>query len=369
MGKSGTASLPLHNGSAPRWLFDRMEQLGGAIAEVIIDEYGHDELLERLADPYWFQAFGCVLGFDWHSSGLTTTTMGALQEALDAEEHGIMVAGGKGKQSRKALDHITQAPFNLSTGTRETLQNASRMSASIDNSCVQDSYTLYHHTFVLTERGDWCVIQQGMNDSYARRYHWLCDTVDSYVNDPQNAVCSQQAADETLNLAATQSDDTRSVSLDLVNDNPAHLKRYLRPQHQSSLHDFTGQNNKQPALEMPTHHWLQDSDLTERTLTQLQQAYEFQPDEYEELVSIRGIGKKSLRALAMVAEIIHGTDSSWEDPAKYSYAHGGKDGTPYPVDRERYDESIAHVRTTLNKAETERKEKQNALKRLNELTQ
>ncbi|MFB6294744.1 MAG: DUF763 domain-containing protein, partial [Candidatus Nanohaloarchaea archaeon] len=173
MPKSGAATLPLHGGSAPRWLFDRMEELGGAIAEVIIEEYGREELLKRLSDPYWFQAFGCVLGFDWHSSGLTTTTMGALKEALDPEEHGVAVLGGKGGMSRKTPDELEQLEtvYNLRSRTVERLQRSSRLSAAVDNACVQDAYTLYHHTFVVAEGGAWAVVQQGMGDEAARRYH------------------------------------------------------------------------------------------------------------------------------------------------------------------------------------------------------
>ena len=338
MTRRGTATLPLHNGRAPRWLFDRMETLGGTIAQAVIDEYGRAEFLARLSDPYWFQALGCVIGFDWHSSGLTTTTMGALKEALDPQEHGVAVAGGKGATSRRAPDEITDAADVLSLGGRraERLADSSRMSAAVDNGCVQDDYELYHHTFVLSEDGDWCVVQQGMTDAdgTARRYHWLSDSLSSYVERPHTAICSMDRRDDMLDLTAETSEETRNASVDLACEDPKRLKRYARSPSQRSLVD------------------------------QLRVAYEYQPDDYEELVGLSGIGRGSLRALALVAEVVHGTESSRTDPAKYAYAHGGKDGTPYPVDRDRYDRSIEFLQTTLEGADVERREKRKAMERL-----
>jgi hypothetical protein len=181
MTQRSSAELPLHTGSAPRWLFDRMVDLGETIAEAVIEEYGQDELLARLSDPYWFQALGCVLGFDWHSSGVTTTTMGALKVALDPHEHGVAIVGGKGATARRTSDEIAETPLDISPGTRETLQRTSRLSAAVDNGCVQDSDTLYHHTMAISETGSWCVVQQGMADATARRYHWLDDGADRSV--------------------------------------------------------------------------------------------------------------------------------------------------------------------------------------------
>ncbi|MDY6771024.1 MAG: DUF763 domain-containing protein [Candidatus Nanohaloarchaea archaeon] len=360
MSKSGAASLPLHGGKAPSWLFERMEELAGEIAAVLIREYGREELLDRLADPYWFQAFGCVLGFDWHSSGLTTTTMGALQEALDFQEHGITVLGGKGARSRQTPEQLEELDLPLSTV--EQLQEQSRMSAQVDNNCLQDRYTLYHHTFVVEESGRWCVVQQGMDEEReeARRYHWLDDSVESYLADPQEAVCCDTERDP-LNLAATDSEEVRQVSMDLVNDDPSHLRRYARSDGQQSLAAFT---RDAPHLEMPDHHWIQRSDITERAITQLEKAYEIRPSSYEELVALDGIGKQSLRALALIAELVHGDRASWQDPVKYSYAHGGKDGTPYPVDREAYDESIQHMRQVLAATEIDGDERDQAFQRL-----
>jgi hypothetical protein len=355
-----------------------MVDLGEAISEAIVEEFGQAELLSRLSDPYWFQALGCVLGFDWHSSGVTTTTMGALKEALSAQDHGVAIVGGKGKTSRKTPDEIDAAALDLAPSTRAALKRASRKSAAVDNGCVQDSYTIYHHTMAVTESGEWCVVQQGMGDATARRYHWLSDGVDSFVEEPQAAICSQDRSAEALDLTAEESADTRDISVDLVQDDPAHLKRELRGQR--SLADFGGGASDDasggaglsgltddPDLRMPAHHELRDSDLSERALDQLERAYEYQPEDYEELVELDGVGPGSLRALALVVELVYDAESSRDDPAKYAYAHGGKDGTPQPVDRERYDRSIDYMRSMLESAEIDRETEQSSLKRLAEL--
>jgi hypothetical protein len=363
-----------------------MERLGGAIAGAVVEEDGRSALVSRLADPYWFQALGCALGFDWHSSGLTTTTMGALKSGIDPDELGVAIGGGKGATSRRTPQEIRDAALDLSGGTREDLVRTSRLSAAVDNGCVQDTFTLYHHTMAVTEDGDWCVVQQGMNDSRARRYHWLADGVDSFVEEPQAAICSQAAADSPLDLTADASAQTRATSVDLVKDDPIHLKRELEGQH--SLATFGGGRAEAgPSLcdrldvdgsgaglgsggadyPLPGHHRLRDADLSERALDQLERAYEYQPDDYEELVALDGIGAGSLRALALIAELVYDAESSREDPAKYAYAHGGKDGTPHPVDRERYDRSIEYVQSMLEGSEVERETKQAALERLAEL--
>ncbi len=356
MGKSGSADLPLHSGSAPSWLFERMKRLGGAVSEAVVQEYGRKELLERLSNPYWFQALGCVLGFDWHSSGLTTTTMGALKESLDIDRHGVAVAGGKGRTSRKTPAEIESRPINASTA--EELKKHSRLSAKIDSACLQDGFTLYHHTIAFTEEGDWCVIQQGKNESHARRYHWLSDNVEKFLQDPHEAVCSDYREQEVLNLSSSGSSETRKVSVDLVNDGPGHLKRYFNGQ--SSLADF--ENGVQ--LSMPDRHLLREKDLEPRSLKQLEKAYELKPSDYRELVEVDGVGKKSLRALGLIAELVYGSGSDWEDPAKYSYAHGGKDGTPFPVDRESYDNSVRVMEKVVKDADIDSREKRKALERL-----
>lgn len=354
---SGTADLPLHGGSAPAWLFQRMEDLGGAISELIVREYGRDEYLERLSDPYWFQAFGCVLGFDWHSSGLTTTTMGALKEALDLGELGVAVAGGKGKNAWRTTEELEESVTG--TSDLERLKEASRTSASVDGSCVQDGHELYHHTLIFSEDGEWTVVQQGMSDEYARRYHWSSLDDPGFLDDPQSGIAAMERRGEVLDLSSRGSRETRQVSLDLVRDDPVHLERYVKKQ--STLEDFTGKE-----LKMPDHHRLKLEDLSTRSIRQLERAYEEDPEDYEELLKTDGVGKKSLRALALIAELVHGSESSWEDPAKYSYAHGGKDGTPYPVDRERYDRSIEELENAVRE-KVDGKEERKALERLGDL--
>lgn len=375
MDRQGTATLPLHSGSAPRWLFDRMVDLGGAVAELVVEEHGRDELLRRLADPYWFQALGCALGFDWHSSGVTTTTMGALKVALSLQGHGVFVAGGKGAASRRTPAEL-RAAEPLTSSTRQKLTRASRLSATVDDACVQDSYSIYHHSMVVTEDGEWCVVQQGMDgvEGTARRYHWLSDGVREFVVEPQSAICAQESGNGVLDMTAHASAEARAVSVDIVQDDPSRLKQYLRPAGQRTLDTFGGSSPgptidveadpADPGLEMPARHELRRNDLSERAVDRLQRAYEVQPNNYEELVDVEGIGPASLRALALVAELVYDAETSRKDPAKYAYAHGGKDGTPHPVDRERYDRSIEHLREALEGADVERETKQESLKRL-----
>ncbi len=370
MKNTGTADLPLHNGSAPRWLFKRMVRLSQGIVEVMIEEHGRKEFLRRLTDPNWFQAFACTIGFDWHSSGTTTTTCGALKVALDAQKHGILVAGGKGSTSRKAPSEIEEVEdiFSIEPKRIETLTEASKLSATVDNSCVQDDYDIYHHCFFAVEDGDWGVVQQGMKgeSGYARRYHWLSDELESYVNEPHEGVCCERKENEVLDMTASDSEPTRDVSVDLINDNPDHLRRYLDKGGQTSLTDFTDEPEVK-RLELAEHHPVLDMDISSRGWKDLKRAYEVQPSDYEELVSLKGIGPKKVRALALVSNLIYGTEASWDDPVKYSFAHGGKDGTPYPVDREVYDSTIQVMEEQVKKAEVSTKDKKKALERLSAL--
>ncbi len=358
--------LPLHGGKAPRWLFHRMVKLSSAITETILDDYGHEVFLERITDPYWFQALACTIGFDWHSSGTTTTTCGALKMALDPEEHGIAVLGGKGAASRKTPQEIrgVEDQFSLRPSIIDELVDSSKLTAKIDNSCIQDDYQLYHHTFIVTEKGDWGVIQQGMKDEtgYARRYHWLSKEVKRFVEEPHKGICSDRKGSEVLDMTSSRSGETRDISVDLVNDGPEHLSRFFSTNGQTSLTDFTGKR-----LSMPAHHEVLNIDITDRGWKTIRKAYEIQPDTYEELVSIRGMGPKKIRALALVADLVHGSQASWEDPVKYSFAHGGKDGTPFPVDRDTYDNTIRVLEEDLKSSEMEDKEKRSALSRLQKL--
>jgi hypothetical protein len=364
--KTGTANLPLHGGSAPPWLFKRMRLLAGEVVEALVYEHGQEEFLLRISDPYWFQAFSCVLGFDWHSSGTTTVTTGALKMAVSPQKHGIAVAGGKGKTSSKAPSDIQMLSnaFSLSPEKVNGLVRASRMSAKVDNALVQDGYQLYHHAFFFTEKGDWAVVQQGMNESYARRYHWLSDGVKSFVEEPHSAICSQRQEPTVLDLTAAQSRENRQATLDLVKDGPNHLG--LRPA-QRSLLDFgeVGPGSPPPELSMPRRHeLLARLDIDEAGRKALQMAYELQPSSYEELVALRGLGPKRIRALSLISELIYGAKPCWRDPAKFGFAHGGKDGTPFPVDRDTYDRSIGTLHDAIEGARLDKKEKYEAIKRL-----
>jgi uncharacterized protein len=354
MSRTGFAHLPLHGGKAPRYLFERMVPLSREIVIFFVSEFGREEVLRRLSDPYWFQAFGCVLGFDWHSSGLTTTVCGALKEGLRGLEKdlGIFVAGGKGATSRKTPDEITVACDRIGRDP-QPLVYASRISAKVDNSAVQDGYQLYHHSFVFTAEGQWCIVQQGMSDetSMARRYHWLSDNVTSYVSEPHAAICCDATA-PTLNLVAAESAAVRSASATLAAEKP-----------EVTLQALT----HVPLLEMPRHHAVSTSDINPKYLQKiLLRTYETAPADFEALLSIEGVGAKTLRALALTSELIYGTRASQRDPARYSFAHGGKDGTPYPVDRTTYDKTIEVMHHALNGAKIDRSEKVRAFRRLAE---
>jgi uncharacterized protein len=329
-----------------------MVRLSREITAHIVAEYGSDEVLRRLSDPYWFQAFGCVLGFDWHSSGVTTTVTGALKEGLKGTERdlGIYVGGGKGAVSRRTPAEILNYCDTLSIDAKP-LVYASRMSAKVDSAAVQDGYQLYHHAFFFTPSGGWCVVQQGMNsgNGMARRYHWLASRLKSFVNEPHAAICAE-AESPTLNLVAEESGATREASAELAREKPGVVL--------SALKDL-------PLLSMPRRHVVLLSDVNAQHLDKiLLKTYERAPENFETLLGMEGVGAKTLRALALAAEIIHGTPASTRDPARFSFAHGGKDGFPYPVDVETYDKTVQVLRDAVNKANIDRSERVKALKRL-----
>jgi hypothetical protein len=375
-----------------------MRLLAGEIVEALVYEHGQEEFLRRIADPYWFQALACVLGFDWHSSGTTTVTTGALKMALSLDRHGIAVAGGKGKTSAKAPQDIQRLAeaFSFSPQKVDQMVRASKMSAKVDNALVQDGYQLYHHAFFFTEKGEWAVVQQGMNQSFARRYHWLSDDIRSFIETPHSAICSQRREVAVLDLTAVESRENRKATLDLVKDGPAHLRSAQRSlldfsprlaspplassplassplaSHPLDLHPpasysqlATSPEPVMPKLVMPARHELLTSlDMDEEGRRALQMAYELQPESYEELVALRGLGPKRIRALALISELIYGAAPSWRDPARFSFAHGGKDGTPFPVDRETYEGSIQSLHEAVEGAMLEKREKYEAIKRL-----
>lgn len=347
--KTGTVDLPLHGGKCPPWLFERMRPLSREICRIIIEEHGTKELLRRLSDPMFFQALGCALGFDWHSSGLTTTTCGALKEAR-LPDFGVFVAGGKGRRSRETLDEIRSA-CDTTGQDGERMERASRLSAKVDSSCIQAGYDLYHHSFLFDGEGNWAVIQQGMNGSsgYARRYHWF--NAGAFVEGPPLDIAGKRE-DEALNMVSLRSGEARKASLDFVKDNPVHLRKYFDGQMRLG-DDYT---------RFPARHHILGSDLSKGDWQVLEAAYELQPENYEELIAVRGMGRKKIRALALLARLIHGTELDWEDPVKYSFAHGGKDGIPFPVDRGAYDNSIRFLQGVLSDVKTG--DKGRALKRL-----
>jgi hypothetical protein len=342
-----------------------MKRLGGAITEVIVHEYGRQEFIRRMSDPFFFQALGCVLGFDWHSSGLTTTVCGALKEALKPEELGVAVCGGKGRASKKAPHEIEEIAdeFSLSEKKIDELKYASKMSAKVDNACVQDGYQLYHHCFMLSEDGDWAVVQQGMHERLARRYHWLSSGVHSFVEEPHSGIAGDRRENVVLDMTARDSEEARKTSVDLVCDKPEHLMSYVRDVDQRVLDEYLERSPEVLKLVMPTQHTIE---LTKRTMVSLRRAYELKPENYEELVAIRGVGPKAVRALALVSDLIYGKSPSWKDPARFSFAHGGKDGIPFPVDRRTYQKTTEILEGALNEAKLEHHERLKAIRRLHE---
>lgn len=356
--RTGICNLPLHGGKCPRWLFPRMRKLGGVISKIIIDEYGQDEYLRRLSDPYFFQALGCVVAYDWHSSGLTTTLCAALKESINRLNLGITFAGGKGKTSRKTPLEIENSA--LSTKNIEKLKYASKIISKVDSALIQDSYNLYHHVFVFTEKGKYTVIQQGMNNHYARRYHWLSDNITEFVEEPHSAICCDKKQNKVLDMTAKQSRENREICVDLIKDNPKHLNKYIRKPSQLTLDQFSGKIDEFTFA--PRHDIINMRKIEMQTL---QKAYEIQPENYEELVAIKGVGPKTIRSLALISDIIYGKKPSWKDPVKYSFAHGAKDNIPRPVDRKLMDNNTKLLRNAIREAKLGNKDKLNALKRLN----
>ncbi|MEM2865952.1 MAG: DUF763 domain-containing protein [Candidatus Hadarchaeales archaeon] len=361
--RTGTAELPLHGGRCPPWLFGRMRRLGGAVVRVIVEEFGKKELLRRMGDPFFFQSLGCALGYDWHSSGLSTVTLGALKEGVDPREVGLAFCGGKGRASRKTPEEILRwgELFSLSSSRVGELQHASRMAAKVDNACVQDGYQLYHHSFILTEDGDWAVVQQGMRERWARRYHWVSEGVRSFVEEPHSGIAGERKEEMVLDMTARESEGARRESVELAKRDPQDLLALSREAEQTSLDEYLGLPPKARLL-MPGEHGI--SRLTKETLSVLRRVREVDPKDYEELVAIRGVGPKTVRALALLSALIYGRPPSWRDPVRYSFTVGGKDGVPYPVDRKHYDEVVEFLQLTLEEAKVEREERLKALRRL-----
>ena len=351
--RTGIANLPVHYGKVPPWLFGRMSQLAREITVVIVDEFSAEEMLRRLSDPFWFQAFGCALGYDWHSSGVTTTVCGALKEGIRGLERdlGLFIAGGKGRTSRKTPSEIENSGHLLKVNP-SSLVYASRMSAKVDSSALQDGYQLYHHSFFYTTDGSWAVVQQGMNEvnCYARRYHWLGENVTDFVCEPESAICSQ-AKGETLNLVASESTKARNVI--------AHIAAEEKPG------NIVTQLKKLKTLNLPQRAYISLDDIHPERLNKIFiSTYERKPNSFESLLGLEGIGPKTLRALSLISELVYDTPVSLRDPVSYSFAHGGKDGYPYPVDRKTYDSSIQFLAQAVDKAKIGDREKLAAFRKL-----
>ncbi len=351
-GRTGTADLPLHGGHAPRWLFARMVRLSREIVLVLADEFGTEGVLARLSDPCWFQGLGCFLGFDWHSSGLTTTACGALKEALHAvgEEIGLWAAGGKGAASRRTPLEIAEASPKLAVEPGP-LVYASRMTAKVDSAALQDGFQIYHHSFFFDRAGRWCVVQQGMNETtgLARRYHWSSEVGSDFVCEPHTGIVGPRS-DLVLNLVAQESDGVRRTIPALAREPPDQLVNEL---------------GRARRMTLPRRHALLLADLDPRRLRSVfLSAYESEAADFAGLLATPGVGAKGLRALALLAELLYGVPVSFRDPARFAYAHGGKDGTPYPVDRETYDRTIEVLGRAVRRAKLGERDELCALSRL-----
>jgi hypothetical protein len=354
--KTGHANLPLHTGRAPHWLFRRMKDLAGSITEIMVMELGPEGFLERISDPFWFQCLGCVVGFDWHSSGVTTTTCGALKEGIQGREDalGLYIAGGKGAASRKTPEQILR--YSERAGTDgEGLVYASRMSAKVDSSAVQDGFQVYHHCFFFTGSGKWAVVQQGMNEEsgWARRYHWLNDGGIDFVCEPHKAVCSDGKAD-VLNMVAGEAGASRQASAEISRLPPEKILAELR----KAVSSYS-------TLDMPRRHSILLADIDPGRLKgTLVKTYERQAGDFETLLETAGVGAKTVRALSLLGRLMYGAEPSFRDPAVFSFAHGGKDGIPYPVDRKTYDTTAAVLERAVSEARVGRSERLKALRRM-----
>jgi len=345
-----------------------MRKLAKEIVTIIVDEYGTDDFLKRISDPFWFQALGCVLGYDWHSSGVTTVVTGVLKQAVVPEDHGIAVCGGKGKVSRQTPLEIGSIGerFGFSSEKIQNLQYASKMSAKVDNTAIQAGYQLYHHAFFLAEDGKWAVIQQGMcpQDRTARRYHWLSDNAKNFVVEPHDAIVGDVKRDIVLDMTAKESEGCRKTSVDITKEKPKKIKRMImsiRPAYQKSLHEWMPKTLGKTWKEYPIDVLSMPRNINWKTLREV---YEFKPHNYEQLLGFKGMGPATIRGLALIAELIYGEKPSWKDPVKYSFAYGGKDGVPRPVNRKAMDDSIRVLKQAIEEAKIGNNERMRSLQRL-----
>ena len=352
----GEAELPLHGGKAPSWLFSRMKSLGREIIKSIVFEFGRREFLLRLSDPFWFQSLGCVLGYDWHSSGVTTVLSAVIREVLDEEDLGIAACGGKGKKSLETQHEIVEKGDKLSLSDRRIaeISKASRLSAKVDNAALQDGHSLYHHIIIFSEDGDWTVVQQGMNPERktARRYHWVSQGLKSFVNRPHSGIIAESMEKEVLDLTAEESEETRRISVDLVREGPRRLKRMMEELSGGGLSPYLG--NSLRVLRMPRRiDW-----------KAVEEANQLDIRDFEGLLLVRGIGPSLLRALSLISEVVYGAPPSKKDPARYSFAFGGKDGVPYPVNIRLMEQAVEVLKTGILHSNIEERDRRAALYRL-----
>ena len=352
MKRSGYADLPLHGGHVPPWLAERMAKLGLAITEAILMDFGKKEMLKRLSDPFWFQSFGAVMGMDWHSSGITTSVMGAMKRAINplSKELGIYICGGKGKSSK-------QTPAELLVVSEKTglnghdLVRSSKLTAKVDNTAIQDGFQLYLHSFIVSSEGDWTVVQQGMREQSgtARRYHWHSDNLKSFVDAPHTGICGANVG-KIINLTDTAATPTRESIMTISKEDPATMLQEIKK------------------LVMPMHHDVREKDVNLKRLgSVLWLAQEKEPKNFEDLLMLEGLGPRTLQSLTLVSEVIYGTPSRFEDPARFSFAHGGKDGHPFPVPTKVYDETISTLTTAVNKSRLGNSDKLQAIRKLHEI--
>ena len=371
--RTGSADLPLHGGRVPKWLGDRMTRLGALMTEAIVQHYGRDEFLRRLASPFWFQSFGAVMGMDWHSSGITTTVIGALKRGLTpmSRELGIHVCGGRGAQSRKTPDELASIGDRVGIDGL-ALATTSRLVAKVDSAAVQDGFDLYLHGFFVTDDAKWVVVQQGMNDErrQARRYHWLSEGLTSFVDSPHAAIEGRDQG-EIVNLADRRAVESRKGQLNLLAClGPDRIVREVQALEAEFAPKAAPLINAQPMLPhliMPAHHDVRQTDVNMRRLHgNLAAAADRGPVDFESLLLTPGVGARTVKALAMVAEVVHGAPYRFSDPARFSLAHGGKDRHPFPVPLKVYDETINVMKSAVRKGRLGRDEELQALKRLDD---
>lgn len=379
--KRGVATFTLDYGRCPPWLFKRMVKLGRIITTAIVERFGPDEFLERLSDPVWFQAFGSLLAFDWNASGLTTTTMGALKEALYGIENdlGVYVTGGKGKTSKKTPDQIQQwgERINLTSTIANRYAYLSKLTAKVDSALIQDGFQLYHHNFLFTKKGGWAVVQQGMNTAVgrARRYHWFSKHIHNLTIEPHSAIQSEITIPTVLNLSSKKSIPNRKGTVELVKhkkDLFYEIKRIKKHGDQLTLLDLSNKDFS----DHPVNHQrftqesldkLRDSGVpeifTKRLEESVRNVVEGKASDFESVLMTPKVGPKTIRALTLVSEVVFGAKPSYDDPIRYTYAFGGKDGIPYPINQQTYDQTIEIIEKALKKSSLGYSEKEKLLKR------